>query len=91
MDRNQLELYGTVDHIGLDFYHWSEHVHTARRKAFREDDAEGSAWATDSLHRVKREGHSSARQTAVDRRSKATPPAVPRWIDSWAACPNAAR
>ena len=70
--RNQLELHGTVDQIGLDFYHFSEHVHTARRKVFGEDDAEGSAWATDLLRRVKHEGYSSAWETAVTCRSKAT-------------------
>ena len=30
----QLELHGTVDHIGLDFYHLSEYVHAARRDVF---------------------------------------------------------
>ncbi|MCP3994709.1 MAG: hypothetical protein GY722_06560 [bacterium] len=64
--RNQLELHGTVDHIGLDFYHLSEHIHTARRKRFGEDSSEGSAWATRMLHGVKHEGYSSAWQMAVD-------------------------
>lgn len=70
--RNQFELHGTVDSIGLDFYHFSEHVHTARRKVFGEDHAEGLAWATELLHRVKHEGYSPAWQMAVDCRSAAT-------------------
>jgi hypothetical protein len=70
--RNQLEFHGTVDHIGLDFYHFSEHAHTARRKRYGEDDAEGSAWVTEFLHRAKHQGYSPAWQLAVDCRSAAT-------------------
>ena len=70
--RNQLELHGTVDHIGLDFYHLSEHVHAARRKRFGEEDADGLAWAATILHRVKHEGYDVAWQMAVDSRSTAT-------------------
>jgi len=70
--RNQPELHGTVDHIGLDFYHLSEHIHTARRKRYGEEDADGLAWAAKILHRVRHEGYAPARQTAVDSRSTAT-------------------
>jgi hypothetical protein len=42
--RSQLEFHGTVDHIGLDFYHLSEYVHAARRDLFDEnDDDDGTA------------------------------------------------
>ena len=70
--RNQLELHGTVEYIGLDFYHFSEHVHTARRKVFGEEDAEGSAWAEQVLHRAKHEGYASAWEMAIACRSRAT-------------------
>ena len=70
--RAQLELHGTVDHIGLDFYHLSEYVHAARRDVFAEDDADGSAWADEMLHKLKHEGYSAAWQMAIDCRSKAS-------------------
>jgi hypothetical protein len=68
--RNQLELQGTVDHIGLDFYHFSERVHTARRKVFGEDDGEGHDWADGLLHQAKHEGYSSVWKTALGWRSE---------------------
>jgi len=70
--RAQLELHGTVDHIGLDFYHLSEYVHAARRDVFGEDDADGPAWAEQMLHQLKHKGYSAAWQMAVACRSKAT-------------------
>jgi hypothetical protein len=70
--RNQFELHGTVEHIGLDFYHFSEHVHTARRKVFGEEDAEGSAWAEQLLHRAKHAGYASAWEMVIACRSQAT-------------------
>ena len=89
--RNQLEFHGTVDHIGLDFYHFSEHAHTARRKRYGEDDAEGSAWVRNSctapntraIHRLGNWLSTAGLQ----------PPAraAPRWIGSWATCPNGVR
>jgi hypothetical protein len=70
--RAQLELHGTVEHIGLDFYHLSEYVHAARRDTFGEDAAAGSAWADEMLHKLKHEGYSAAWQMAIDRRSTAS-------------------
>jgi hypothetical protein len=70
--RTQLELHGTVDHIGLDFYHLSEYVHAARRDVFGEDDADGPAWAEQMLHQLKHKGYSAAWQMAIACRSKAT-------------------
>src|SRR4030042_5181499 len=68
--RNQLEFHGTVDHIGLDFYHFSEHIHTARRKVFGEDNAEGRDWADGLLHEAKHEGYLSVWKTALAWRSE---------------------
>ena len=46
--RNQLERFGQCDHIGLDYYHFSEHVGEAARVCFGEGSAPASAWR----HRV---------------------------------------
>jgi hypothetical protein len=69
--RSQLEFHGTVDHIGLDFYHLSEYVHAARRDVFGEDSADGSAWADRMLHTLKHEGYWPAWQMASDCRAAA--------------------
>ena len=42
--RNQLERFGQCDHIGLDYYHFSEHVSEAARVCFGEGSAQASAW-----------------------------------------------
>lgn len=68
--RNQLEFHGTVDHIGLDFYHFSEHLHTARRKVFGEDNAQGRDWVDGLLHQAKHEGYSSVWKTLLGWRSE---------------------
>lgn len=70
--RAQLELHGTVEHIGLDFYHLSEYVHAARRDVYGEDNSDGSQWAERMLHTLKHEGYSAAWQMALECRSKAT-------------------
>ena len=43
--------------IGLDFYHFSEHVHGARRGTFGEESADGKEWASRLLHTVRHEGY----------------------------------
>lgn len=60
--RNELELHGVVDRIGLDFYHLSEHVEEARRAVYGDASEVGKAWAQGVLHAFKHEGYSSARQ-----------------------------
>lgn len=42
--RNQLERLGHCDHIGLDYYHFSEHVGEAARVCFGEGSEQASAW-----------------------------------------------
>lgn len=68
--RNQIELHGVVENIGLDFYHLSEHVHSARREVFGEKSGEGERWATDVLHRFKHEGYASAWDRIVPLRTR---------------------
>ena len=51
-----------LDAIGLDFYHFAENVHKARRAVYGEEDpgdeqAPGHAWAAAVLHQAKRVGY----------------------------------
>lgn len=67
--RNQIELYGLVDRVGLDFYHLSENVHKTRRAVFGEDDAQGQRWAGAVMHRFKHQGYRAAWQQLTSWRS----------------------
>ena len=58
--RNQFELHGLVDAIGLDFYHLQENVQKARRGAFGEDAPEGKAWLGELMHVFKHDGFDPA-------------------------------
>ena len=61
--RNQLERQGLpLDAVGLDFYHFAENVHKARRAVYGEEGpgdegAPGNAWAASVLHLAKNEGY----------------------------------
>lgn len=44
--RNQLTRWGGCDHIGLDFYHFTEHVAAAAQSGFGEGTPEAAAWRT---------------------------------------------
>jgi hypothetical protein len=51
-----------LDGLGLDFYHFAENVHEARRAVYREEGpkdekAAGNAWAAEVLHRAKHESY----------------------------------
>jgi len=48
--RGQLQRFAGCDHIGLDFYHFSEHVAAAARACFGEGTAEAAAWRHKVLH-----------------------------------------
>ena len=54
--RNEIELHGLVDALGLDFYHLSENVHKARRAVFGEESEEGQQWAGELMHCFKHVG-----------------------------------
>ena len=60
--RNELELHGVVDHIGLDFYHLSQHVEEARRAVYGEASEAGRRWVQDVMHAFKHEGYAAARK-----------------------------
>lgn len=42
--RNEIELYGLVHELGLDYYHLRENVQKARLAVYGEESAEGQAW-----------------------------------------------
>jgi hypothetical protein len=59
--REQMKLhFAELDGLGLDFYHLSENVHGARRRAFGEESPEGKAWADELVHVFQHEGCSAA-------------------------------
>jgi hypothetical protein len=54
--RNHMEGLGLTA-VGLDFYHFSEHIHAGRRETFGEESAAGKEWTTDVLHTARHEGY----------------------------------
>jgi hypothetical protein len=54
--RNQFELHGLVDAIGLDFFHLQENAQKARRIVFGENTEEGQTWLRELMHAFKHEG-----------------------------------
>lgn len=47
--RNQIELHGLVDALGLDYYHLRENVQKARLTVYGESSAEGQQWRDELL------------------------------------------
>jgi hypothetical protein len=70
--RNQIELVGEVDAIGLDFYHLRDNVQKARRNVFGEDSAEGTQWLDDVMHTFRHDGYDAAWDRLVAWRSPLT-------------------
>jgi hypothetical protein len=58
--RNQIELHGVVDNIGLDFYHLRENVQKARRGVFGEESEEGKHWLDELMHTFRHDGYNAA-------------------------------
>jgi hypothetical protein len=54
--RSQLQQWRNCDRIGLDFYHFSEHVAAASTACFGEQTAEAAAWREHVLHVALHEG-----------------------------------
>ena len=63
--RNQLELHGLADAIGLDFYHLQDNVQKARRAVFGEESDQGQAWLSDLMHTFKHAGYDGAWEKLV--------------------------
>jgi hypothetical protein len=70
--KNQLEKQSVpLDAIGLDFYHFAENVHKARRAVYGEEDpkdvkAPGNAWAAEILHMAKHESYVKLEEAVWD-------------------------
>ena len=58
--RNQFELHGLVDAIGLDFYHLQENAQKARRRVFGEESEDGKTWVAGLMHMFKHDGYDAA-------------------------------
>jgi len=58
--RNQIELQGEMDAIGLDFYHLRDNVQKARRSVFGEDSEEGKQWLAEVMHTFRHDGYNAA-------------------------------
>jgi hypothetical protein len=70
--RNQIELHGVVDAIGLDFYHLRDNVQKARRSVFGEESPEGKQWLDEIMHTFRHEGFDAAWDRQVTWRSSLT-------------------
>ena len=70
--RNQIELHGVVDAIGLDFYHLRDNVQKARRSVFGEESPEGKQWLDEMMHTFRHEGYDAAWDRQVTWRSSLT-------------------
>jgi hypothetical protein len=79
--RNQFELHGLVDEIGLDFYHLRENVQKARRDVFGEDSEEGKAWLDGLMHVFKHDGYDAAWERLTALRSGLTSPSKRAAVD----------
>lgn len=58
--RNEIELYGLVDHLGLDYYHLKENVQKARLAVYGDQSAEGQAWRNEIMGLFYERGYEAA-------------------------------
>jgi hypothetical protein len=77
--RNQIELHGLVDAIGLDFYHLRDKAQAARRAVFGENNEQGTTWLGNLMHVYKHEGYAAAWRQLTAWRS---PLESPKQIDA---------
>lgn len=71
----------SLDALGLDFFHLSEHVHQAGAGVFGESGPTGRAWAGELLQQAKHQGYEPLWQGLVDLRAKTRSPAKRRALD----------
>jgi hypothetical protein len=67
--RNEIELYGLVDALGLDYYHLRENVQRARLIVYGEASAEGQAWREEVMGLFYERGYDAAWDKLVAWRS----------------------
>lgn len=68
--RNEIELYGLVNPLGLDYYHLRENVQKARHAVFGEQSPEGPARRDKLMGLFHEQGHDAAWEHLVIWRSK---------------------
>lgn len=47
--RNEIELHGLVDHLGLDYYHLKENVQKTRLAVYGEQNSDGQTWSEQTM------------------------------------------
>jgi len=67
--RNEIELYGLVDALGLDYYHLRENVQRARLAVYGEESGEGQAWRDEVMGLFYERGYDAAWDRLVAWRS----------------------
>jgi hypothetical protein len=67
--RNEIELYGLVNDLGLDYYHLRENVQKARLAVYGEESAEGPAWRDKTMGLFYERGYNAAWEHLVAWRS----------------------
>lgn len=58
--RNQIELHGLVDALGLDYYHLRENVQRARLAVYGEKDPSGQRWSAEIMGLFHEDGYTAA-------------------------------
>jgi hypothetical protein len=81
--RNQVQQKLRVTALGLDFYHFSENAHKARRAIFGEQDPAGLAGVGQWLHTVKHEGYAALWEQLVRQRGVLRGAAKRRALDQF--------
>jgi hypothetical protein len=67
--RNEIELHGLVDQLGLDYYHLRENVQKARLSIYGEQGDDGAAWRDEIMGLFYERGHSAAWERLIAWRS----------------------
>ena len=81
--RNQVEQRLRVTGLGLDFFHFSENAHKARRVIFGEDDPHGKATVSQWLHTAKHQGYDALWEQLLEQRSRLRSPSKRRALDQF--------
>jgi hypothetical protein len=67
--RNEIELHGLVDHLGLDYYHLRENVQKARLAVYGEQNTDGQVWFDQTMGLFYETGYNAAWEHLVTWRS----------------------
>lgn len=79
--RNQIELHGLVENLGLDFYHLQEQSQQARQVLFPNENDDGKHWIGDLMHTFKHDGYDCAWQQLTACRAARRSPRQRQAID----------